>query len=84
MNIKEKFEAFAEEYGHEPNYAKATIEWEDDGNTCDVLVKLNNEYQEDEDDEIFYYFGSLDELIETTNKGNGEDFFVIEDSITFC
>lgn len=84
MDIKEKFEAFAKEYGYEPNYAEATIEWENDGNTCDVLVKLNNEYQEDEDDEIFFYFTSLDELIETTNKDNGEDFFVIEDSITFC
>lgn len=56
-----------DEYGLSEIY-KVTIVWNDNGDVSrDVLVKIGAEEVED-DDKIFYYFTSLDEMNENENE----------------
>lgn len=66
--IKKDLEQYMiDEYGLSEIY-KVTIVWNDNGDVLrDVLVKIGDEEVED-DDEIFYYFTSLDEMNDNDNE----------------
>lgn len=85
MSIQEKYNAFVEKYGCEPNYASAIIQW----NGCgmfgvleDVIIRLSDGVDE-QDDEIFYYVHGISDLEALTRKDNGEDFYVLEETTEF-
>lgn len=75
--IRAQFEKFREENGHEPLYVDCRIEWTDDHSSCDVTIKLTCDTDEKEDDAIFYYCDSVEDLESLTEKGC-EDFIVTE------
>lgn len=58
----------------EPRYAGVTIQFLDDGTLLVTTIKLNSSVGED-DDEIFYYCDSLNDLISLTEQGV-EDFII--------
>lgn len=85
--IREKYFAFVEENGCEPRYAECEVVFEDDkeNKVGPVTISLvQDEETEKNDDLIFYYCDSLSDLI-ALSKGfeSGEDFMVIEYSVTF-
>lgn len=43
-------------------YTHCVIEWADDNSICEVIIKANDEIIEEEDDDIFFYGMSRDEL----------------------
>ena len=76
----------SEEEGRHPGfvgrYAACRITWKDNGGTEDVIVKLSSDYENHDDDHIFYYMDSLRDLASLTMSGK-EDFVVDIDSISF-
>lgn len=84
MSIQERYKAFVEKYGCEPNYVSAIIQWKDSGMLGafeDVIIKLSNDVDE-HDDEVFYYVHGISDL-EVLTKDNGEDFYVLEGTVNF-
>lgn len=75
--IRAKYEKFCEEKVHLPLYVDCRIEWIDDHSSCDVTIKLTCDTDEKEDDAIFYYCDSVEDLESLTDKGS-EDFIVTE------
>ena len=59
QKIENSFVEFCEEHGHEPRYANCEIEWQDDHDTCDVVIKLSCDVDESEDDKIFFYCNAV-------------------------
>jgi hypothetical protein len=82
MSIREKYDEFVKKYGHEPHYAYCTIQWKDDGETQDDLIKLSCDVGDD-DDLIFYYADGIGDLESLTQSGPGEDFIVLEETVSF-
>lgn len=58
-------------------YANCRVEFLDTHEECDVVIKLTTEIDEDEDESIFYYCDSLNDLLSLTVEG-AEDFVVRE------
>ena len=58
-------------------YANCRIEFLDTHEEYDVVIKLTSEIDEDEDDNIFYYCDSLNDLQSLTVEG-AEDFVIRE------
>lgn len=46
-----------------PTYVDCLIRFKDDGNTCEVTIKLNNECIDDEDDDIFFYCNGVNDFV---------------------
>lgn len=84
MSLQEKYDAFAKKHGCEPIYASAIVQWKEPGMLGayeDVIIKLSKDTDE-QDDEILYYANGIQELEELT-KDTGEDFFVLEQTVSF-
>lgn len=61
------------------HYTKCTIQWLDDKEYVDVVIKSNDEFLEEEDDTIFYYGLSYDSLVDICrSKQNVDNEFIIE------
>lgn len=82
MSIRETYEAFIRDNNREPVYACPVIRWKDDDTVEEVFIKLSCDVGEN-DDEIFYYVNGINEIEALTDKDNGEDFYIIENSIIF-
>lgn len=85
MSIQEKYDTFVEKHGCEPSYASVIIQWKDSGmfGTMEAAtIKLSNDLDE-LDDEIFYYADGLSDFIALTKRDNGEDFYVLEETVEF-
>lgn len=85
MSIQEKYNTFAEKYGHEPSYASVVIQWKDSGMFGAMeaaTIKLSSDLDE-QDDEILYYADGLSDLIALTERDNGEDFYALEETVEF-
>ena len=82
MSIREKYEEFVKKCGHEPSYAHCTIQWKDDGESHDDIIKLSCDVGDD-DDLIFFYVNGISDFESLTESGSGEDFIVIADSVSF-
>lgn len=81
QKIEEQFVEFCKENGNEPRYAFCEIEWKDDHNKCDVTFKLSCDTDEGEDDQIFYYCNSHNDL--KSLAGDGMEDFIITDIYSF-
>ena len=82
VKISRKYEKFLKQHKKEPSYASATVMWKDDGKTCDIMFKLSCDYDETEDDQIFFYCNGVDDLISLSKEGM-EDFTILADTIEF-
>lgn len=81
--IKDRYNRFIEEYGHEPEYAYASIIWLDTNEQEDCYCfKMSSTIDESTDDCIFYYCDSVSDLESFTQPGI-EDFIIIPDSVEF-
>lgn len=62
------------------NIFSCNIRWKDDNTTQCVNIKTSTDYVEgsDEDNEIFFYCNSKEELNHLMQEDNGEDFVVTE------
>lgn len=82
--IKEKYHAFVKANGCEPRYADVSVIFEDD-KECRIdgyTISLVSNSAEEDDENIFFYCDSVDDLISLTEWGR-EDFIIIEDSVEF-
>lgn len=57
-------------------YCKCEIVWHDDESVGIETIKLNCEFDESEDDDIFFYVSSIRALKTLMNWDNGEDFTI--------
>lgn len=74
--IRELKDEYNNKHNCDPEYAECKIMFLDDTNECDVKVKLSADLDED-DDNIFYYFNSVNDLRFYTLEGCNE--FIITD-----
>ena len=72
--INQMYADFMAENNVEPRYAGVTIQFLDDGTLLDVTIKLYSSVGADDDD-IFYYCDSLNDLLSLTEQGV-EDFVI--------
>lgn len=63
-----------DELDFQSNLVNCTIRWKDDGNTLDVTIKLSSDVGDDDD--IFFYCNSYNDLMGLMDEDNGEDFVV--------
>ena len=85
MSIEDKYKKFVEKHGCEPSYADVVVQWKDSGmfGAMDAaIIKLSNDLDE-RDDEILYYAHGLSDFVSLTEKDNGEDFYVLEETVNF-
>lgn len=83
MTILQKYNQFLQQHHKEPLYAEAEICWLDTGETSSSCIfKLSSDYDEKEDEQIFFYVDSLEDLQSLTQPG-GEDFIILEDTVDF-
>lgn len=75
VEVQKKYDAFVKENGIEPDYANCCIVWKDTNDSYDVKIQFSNDTGEDDD--IFFYCGSLNGLKSLATFG-GEDFIVTE------
>lgn len=80
MTIQEKYDTFVRENKCAPKYAVASIYWKDSDETVDNMTF--SLYLSDSDD-VFFSLGGTYELEELTNKSNGEDFYILEETVEF-
>lgn len=75
--INEAYTDYKNENKQEPRYLSCQITHKDDGSQLDVIIKLSLDVIEDEDDKIFFYFKSFDDIRYFVNPGV-EDFIITE------
>lgn len=84
MTIRDKYNEFIEENGHEPEYAHASIIWLDTKERGDFYCfKMSSTIDEKTDDSIFYYCDSVNDL-ESFTKPGVEDFIILPGSVEFA
>lgn len=74
--IRDKFKRFIDRNGEEPYCVNCRIVWKDTNDYHDVKIQLSADV-DNEDDDIFFYCDSLDDLLSLVDFG-GEDFVVTE------
>lgn len=67
---------FLNAHGTEPQYASCTIEFLDEHSSIETIIALDSSICEN-DDQIFYYCDSLNDLLSLTVEGM-EDFIVTD------
>jgi hypothetical protein len=76
--IKEKYNEYIKKNGRSPLYVEAQIQWKDDKNTAEVLFKLNDEYDEKDDEEVFFSCHGIEDFMSTLEDECGEDFIITD------
>lgn len=78
-------EQYVAQYGVEPKYADVVIRFNGESEVENQTIRILDESEQDadtesfsNDDEIFFYVQSFDELIELCLKNNGEDFYIVD------
>ena len=79
--IKSMYDSFVNKYGYEPTYVSAQIMWKDDEQTEEVFFKLDDGYDEEDDEYVFFSCHGIEDFIEmakddSLEKDGGEDFIV--------
>ena len=69
--IREKYQEYRTEKGHEPHFLECAIRWNDTLETLETRIALD--FDTEMDDEIFFYCDTLDSLLSLADK-SGEDF----------
>lgn len=73
--IREKYQEYRTEKGHEPHFLECIIRWNDTLETLETRIALDMDSDTEMDDEIFFYCDTLDSLLSLTDK-SGEDFVI--------
>lgn len=73
--IREKYQKYRTEKGHEPHFLECVIRWNDTLETLETRIALNMDSDTEMDDEIFFYCDTLDSLLSLSDK-SGEDFII--------
>lgn len=73
--IREKYQEYRTEKGHEPYFLEYVIRWNDTLETLEARIVLNMDSDTEMDDEVFFYCDTLDSLLSLADK-SGEDFFI--------
>ena len=73
--IREKYQEYRTEKGHEPHFLECAIRWNDTLETLETRIALNMDSDTEMDDEIFFYCDTLDSLLSLADK-SGEDFVI--------
>ena len=82
MKFQNKLDKFVEKNSQEPKYADVSVVWKDTGVKVDgCIIKLDAEYEDGPD--IFFNVNGVSELDTLCQKENGEDFYIIESSVSF-
>lgn len=81
--IQKMYDAFVKEHGCEPTYVDAEIMWKDDKTTQGVVFKLDDGYDEKDDEQVFFSCHGIEEFIESAKDESmeidgGEDFIIID------
>lgn len=74
---KRLYNEFESKYNHMPNYATCIIAYKDGISVFEDIISFK-EYNEDEDESIFFYCIDLEELIDLMDEDNDEDFVIKE------
>lgn len=76
--IDEAYSDYQKEYGRVPNVAFVRIRWRNDSEQAAYIetIALDKTYFRHDDDDIFYYCESVDELKELTSEYSRADFRV--------
>lgn len=79
--IKPMYDSFVNKYGYAPTYVSAQIMWKDDEQTEEVFFKLDDGYDEEDDEYVFFSCHGIEDFIEiakddSLEKDGGEDFIV--------
>ena len=82
MSIIDKFNEYVKEHDSEPKYAEVTVKWLDNNEVCDGYIISLTDFNEADDDRIFYYCDTIADLASLTKKGV-EDFVIIPELVTF-
>ena len=73
--IREKYQDYRTEKGHEPHFLECIIRWNDTLETLETRIALDMDSDTEMDDEIFFYCDTLDCLLSLADK-SGEDFVI--------
>lgn len=60
------------------NYADVLIKWKDSGEEETVTFKLSCDYDEKEDNDIFFYCNGAEELESMKQSNDGVEFIVLD------
>lgn len=80
--IQSLFDEYIEEHGEEPIFAEVSVQYPNEPG-FDVVFKLFSDVVETEDDQIFYYCDSLNDLFACCDDPVGDDFKIIGISCFF-
>ena len=70
--IREKYQEYLTEKGHEPYFLECVIRWNDTLEMLEARIVLNMDSDTKMDDEVFFYCDTLDSLLSLADK-SGED-----------
>lgn len=73
--IRNKLDQFVNRNGQQPHHARCRIVWKDTNDYHDVKIQLSADAGEEDD--MFFYCDSFDDLLSLTDWG-GEDFVMTE------
>ena len=73
--IREKYQKYCTEKGHESHFLEFVIRSNDSLGTMEARIALYMDSDTEMDDEIFFYCDTLDSLLSLADK-NGEDFVI--------
>lgn len=80
-NIMDKFNEFKKKFGREPTYVNAQIMWKDNKETAEMKFKLDDGYDPEDDDEVFFSCHGIESFIEMEKDKSfegGEDFIITQ------
>ena len=81
MSIKEKYDEFVRNNGHEPAFCCCYVRFNDSYNIESETIKMSSDVSDD-DELIFFYCDGLNDLLSLTKEGY-EDFLVLAETVTF-
>ena len=81
MSIQEKYDTFVRENKCTPTFATASVRWKDTDEVVDNLAFSIDDSVPDDD--VFFNISGVYELETLSNKDNGEDFTILDDTIEF-
>ena len=76
MEIRDSYNSYLKDFEMEPTVAVCHIKWEDDDKHEVVKIKLSDDTNPTEEDDIFFYCGDFAGLCSLA-ASNGEDFIVV-------
>ncbi len=76
MEMKEHYDRYVRDFGMEPTVVVCQIMWKDDSKNEFVKIKLSDDANPNEEDDIFFYCGDFAGLCLLATP-NGEDFIII-------